>query len=227
MIGYTQLSCCVCKKDKHIASLQRDIAKLKKEMNELKQSKPKNKEKTWKGLSAACTVPISNMYRAYDYNKALQAAARMSEDVKFISAENEPSAKKRKIMHRSLLTSKKKHFVADEDILEKVDKVLDDYAENPYNPEFELSIDVCLADFSPSKILAEPPPTEPDMNGKRPGDEDEVLMTQKEIIRLDALNRAMIKIHETEEDICNGATQQQLNFGTRCICQREAFTNSI
>ena len=186
-------------KDKHIASLQRDIAKLKKEMNELKQSKPKNKEKTWKGLSAACTVPISNMYRAYDYNKALQAAARMSEDVKFISAENEPSAKKRKIMHRSLLTSKKKHFVADEDILEKVDKVLDDYAENPYNPEFELSIDVCLADFSPSKILAEPPPTEPDMNGKRPGDEDEVLMTQKEIIRLDALNRAMIKIHETEE----------------------------
>ena len=185
-------------KDQELSALRSELKKSKKEVTELR-NRTKPKDVKWRGNSAPCTIPTSNIYRTYDYHRALQAAARMSDDVKFIEPEVEPASKKRKTMHRSLLATKKKHFVADEDILSKVDKVLDEYAEDPWNPEFETSVDLCLADFAPSNILSEPPSTEPDMHGNRPGDADEVPVTQKEIVRLDAVNRAMVKIHETEE----------------------------
>ena len=47
--------------------------------------------------------------------------------------------------------------------------------------------------------MTEPPLAEPDKKGKRPDDESAVVITQKEVIRLEALNRAMIKIHEMDE----------------------------
>ena len=188
-------------KDGELLLARSELKKLKKEMQELRQQKVSatSKSAKWKANSLCCTMPQSNHYRSYNYKRALQAAARMApEEVKF-EVQHEPAEKRRKIMHRSLLSTKRSTFVPDEDILKKIDKTLDEYAENPFQPEFEVCIDLCMADFTPSNILSEPPNAEPDMHGKRPTDDDEVMLTQREILRLESLNRAMVKIHETDE----------------------------
>ena len=186
-------------KENELSTMRADLRSVRRELKETKQQKASAKQTyEWKANSTMCTVPSSNNYKTYDYQRALQAAGRMTEDVK-MQDPVEPAEKRRKLMQRSLLKNTKKVFVADEDILRKVDKSLANYAEDPWQPEFELCIDACLTDFVPSKILTEPPLAEPDKKGKRPDDESAVVITQKEVIRLEALNRAMIKIHEMDE----------------------------
>ena len=113
--------------------MRAELKSVRRELKETKQQKASAKQTyEWKANSTMCTVPSSNNYKTYDYQRALQAAGRMTEDVK-MQDPVEPAEKRRKLMQRSLLKNTKKVFVADEDILRKVDKSLANYAEDPGN----------------------------------------------------------------------------------------------
>ena len=83
-------------------------------------------------------------------------------------------------------------------IVQKIDETLAQYAENTQCQEFEESLPVFLNDFPTSAVLTKSPQSEPDARMKFPADDDEVMVHQFEMLRLDSLNRAMVKVHECE-----------------------------
>ena len=101
-------------------------------------------------------------------------------------------------MHRSWFKEAQGYFAPNEVIVQKIDETLAQYTENTQCQEFEESLPVFLNDFPTSAVLTKAPHSEPDARMKFPADDDEVMVHQFEMLRLDSLNRAMVKVHECE-----------------------------
>ena len=80
-----------------------------------------------------------------------------------------------------------------------IEQKLESYKNCVFDPDFPASIPICMEDFPSSKIRSSPPEVAPDSDNKFPTDTDNVSVLQKEIIRLDALHRALVKLSEIDE----------------------------
>ena len=177
-----------------IKDLKDDKRRLELDMKKLREQKTR---KDWSSASDRCTKPEFDLSASYNFNRAIKAASKLSKDVNWIQTEG-PANKKRKVVHRSLFKEAQGYFAPNEVIVQKIDETLAQYAENTQCPELEEVLPVCLNDFPISAVLSKAPSSEPDVHMKFPADDDEVMVHQFEMLRLDSLNRAMVKVHECE-----------------------------
>ena len=81
----------------------------------------------------------------------------------------------------------------------RIESRQESYRASVFDPYFSASIPVCMKNCSSSKVRDSPPEFAPDGDFKFQTDTDNVNGLQKEIIRLVALNRALVKLSEVDE----------------------------
>jgi hypothetical protein len=80
----------------------------------------------------------------------------------------------------------------------KVNETLACYKEDPYSPKFPEKIPCDTDNFPPGKINATPPVPYPDVRGYYPVANEALIVYQGELVRLDALLRGLLKVHEND-----------------------------
>ena len=95
-------------------------------------------------------------------------------------------------------------YTANTKIVEEVNTTLAQYAQNVTEPGLPLTLPVFQTDFENSMIRKELQAPEPDPQCNIPDRNSTCEILQLEITWLDALNRALIKIHECDRAIMAG-----------------------
>jgi hypothetical protein len=152
------------------------------------------KQSTWKGripqgsmqkrFSYAGAVEVSKRYRKINIRSAVRAASpELSGDDELYSFQNRMQVE---------------DYEPNEKQIELVSKQLKRYAVSATAPQLDANLPVNLTDFPESRIQCQPQLPLPDSEGHYPGDLSKVEILQKEIIRLDALNRALMAVHQND-----------------------------
>ena len=90
-------------------------------------------------------------------------------------------------------------FTPNDRISKSMNKALKAYDNELCMPTFAPGLEVNLNDFPDSMIAKEPPKPCADKCGKYPRDDDVIQSYQCEVMRLESMNRALVKLHETDE----------------------------
>ena len=90
---------------------------------------------------------------------------------------------------------------------ELVNAKLKCYVQNCMSPDFPREIPIDLAQFPEGRVRSTPQLPTPDAAQKLPEEADTVEISQKEIIRLEAVIRALLKVHEND---CMAVTTMQI-----------------
>ena len=85
-----------------------------------------------------------------------------------------------------------------DEFIQKINQTLQHYSKDYWNPELPATIELDLADFPESGMRKNPQSAVPDSEGCFPHETSTVDILQKEIIRLDASNRALLKLLQAD-----------------------------
>ena len=150
----------------------------------------------WSNVNWMGAIPQGTVRRDFDYEAATVAATKIRqvemkpEVVEQLSEDCAMFSYKRRKRNRQYQPSSRYHRI--------VNKTLSYYSNSAVDPEFPETIPADLADYPEGIVRASPQIPSPDAGNNFPADTDSLEITQKEICRLDALARALVKIHEND-----------------------------
>jgi hypothetical protein len=156
----------------------------------------------WWSDSWGDLIPVSKVDRDFDYAEVTEAASKLRpirrKEVPNVEYEGDDgvylSWKRRRISAE---------YAPNERYHEKINAWLARYKDDISRVNMGLTIPVDLTVFPEGKIRANPPIPNPDSSGKYPRATDPIVAFQGEIVRLDALMRGMLKIHENDSLVIN------------------------
>ena len=143
--------------------------------------------------------PASDPRMTYNYEQAIEACSAVRKTSTITVTNKSDSDSADDLASMSVVKRRRVVFNPTDKMRKSIEDKLVRYRENVFDPDFPASIPVCMEDFPASTVRASPPEVAPDSDNKYPTDTDSVSVLQKEIIRLDALNRALVKLSEVDE----------------------------
>ena len=168
-------------------------------MQESKKARPRSVKSWARDTDNWYVRPSSDPRRTYNYEDALEACSRVRGSSLITVTRRSDSDSGDDLANMSVVKCRRVVFCPTDKMRVAVEKKLEYYRGSVSDPEFPASIPVWLEDFPESKFRSSPPDVAPDEESKYPTDTDNVSVLQKEIIRLDALNRALVKLSEIDE----------------------------
>jgi hypothetical protein len=147
-------------------------------------------------------IPVSKVDRDFDYTEVTEAASKLRPirrkevpDVQYEGDDGVYLSWKRRRISAEYAPNERYH--------DKINDWLARYKNDISRVNMGLTIPVDLTVFPEGKIRANPPIPNPDSSGKYPRATDPIVAFQGEIVRLDALMRGMLKIHENDSLVIN------------------------
>ena len=147
-------------------------------------------------------APVSDGRHRFDYGLAIQGSAAVggckSAEVRQLEVDSDDA------MYDFIPKRRRLTYTANPKVIEEINKTLGQYAQDVTEPVLPLTLPVHLGDFENSLIRREIQAPVADPQGNMPDRNSTCEISQLEITRLDALNRALIKIHESDRAIMAG-----------------------
>ena len=136
-----------------------------------------------------------NQYMRSQRNALIAAAGLLGSEVKFKDTKKADDAMLDDIDSEGEIV-----FEATDRLHNYVNETLERYERDAWDPALPTSLPICLKDFPvrDERIQTEPKLTAPDTSNMEAYDYDAVMMSQREITGIDSVNRAMVRIHESD-----------------------------
>ena len=159
-----------------------------------------------------------NGSESYDYSNAIDACCdlRNKPSLKVMKQEEEDkvgtSDDDSFMTCRSIAKKTKVEFKPNERMNDKMNDCLKLYNNEAAIPRFR-AMKVSMNDYPDSKVAKEVPKVCADKTGKYPRDDDTLSVYQTEIMRLESMNRALVKIHESDDFLMTALFKQLAKKG--------------
>jgi hypothetical protein len=186
--------------------------------------------RSWSANSYQVHIPGSDPEQSYmNYNAALAAAARMSSDVqgRVLTLANQRSGQK---LSRSIIQHKRVTFTPSTRYMAHADLILMGYAKSPDVPALPELLPVNMYEFPKQGIDQTVGAQIGDRNGKFPSEADTLCVSQREVVNLDANNRALLKLHETDDVLMEALVDKlmELNLNrSQAEQQEKPFSDEV
>jgi hypothetical protein len=153
----------------------------------------------WKQMNWRGRIPQTQNDRAFSYVPLVKACKRYRKcKTRTLDPEESPEASGDDDIFNYRTRQTLEEYEPNESQLKTVDKGLLRYKTDPRVPQFSNEIPVNYADFPEGNLRPQPQMPVSDADGKFPGELSKVEILQREIIRLDALNRGLMMVHAND-----------------------------
>ena len=169
--------------------------RVKKRAGKQKGLYPKSSAK-WSLQGSKIRLDQSDSRYHYRYESALDAARKY---VKTEVEQKTPETKGDSFAEIAASENRVLQYKPYDGFIQKISQTLQYYSKDYWNPELPITIQLDLADFPESGMKKNPQSAVPDSEGCFPHETSTVDILQKEIIRLDASNRALLKLLQADQ----------------------------
>ena len=147
------------------------------------------------------TAPVSDSRLRFDYTAAIAGSSAAGGCATVPVASDSDSDD---VMMDFMPKKRKISYVPSNKVITHINNTLECYSEDADSPKLELTLPVYLPDFETSLVRSTVQAPHPDADENYPDKTSVVEVTQLEVTRIEAINRALIKVHECDRAIMAG-----------------------